>query len=204
MKVSRALLSVSDRLGVVDFARGLAGLDVEIVATSGTRAQLLEAGVPALSVSDVTGFSDGFMHGRVKTLQAPLYAGILAERDDDDHIRDLQVRNIGLIDLVCVNLYPFGRTDQDEMRDEEAIRHIDIGGPMLIRAAALNHRHVAVVVRPAIYAELLATLRDNDGVLPERLLGRLAAQAFAHVASYEAAVSAWFSDRFGSLGEVVD
>jgi phosphoribosylaminoimidazolecarboxamide formyltransferase/IMP cyclohydrolase len=201
MRVERALLSVSDKFGIEDFAEGLVSLGVELIATTGTRTRLLEHGIPVRSVGEGTGYPDGFLDGRIKTSHAVLYAGILADRDDVVHVEALKERQISTIDLVCVNLYTFGETDQDEVGEEEAITHIDIGGTMLIRAAALNHRHVAVLVQPRKYLDVLEGLRRNRNSLPERALGRLAAHAFAHVASYEAAVSAWFSDRYGEMYE---
>jgi phosphoribosylaminoimidazolecarboxamide formyltransferase / IMP cyclohydrolase len=204
MKVERALLSVSDKFGIEDFAKGLAALNIELIATTGTRGRLLEEGLSVTSVADGTGFPDGYLGGRIKTFHPRLYAGILADRDNSTHMTELHHFNIPPIDLVCVNLYPFGETDQDEEDEEEAIAHIDIGGTMLLRGAALNHRHVAVIVRPSLYLDVLEALRRNDNSLSERTLGTLAAQAFAHVASYEAAVSAWFSDHFGqSLGPLI-
>lgn len=197
MRVERALLSVSDKFGIEDFAKGLIGMGVELIATTGTRSRLHEQGLSVSSVADGTGFPDGYLGGRIKTSHARLYAGLLADRDNPAHMAELREYGIPTIDLLCVNLYPFGQTDQDEEDEEEAIAHIDIGGTMLLRGAALNHRHVAAVVRPSLYLDVLDALRRNNNSLSERTLGQLAAQAFAHVASYEAAVSAWFSDHFG-------
>ena len=195
MFVRRALLSVSDKTDLVEFARALHDAGVELVGTAGTAATLMSAGLPVRPVSDLTRYPDAFLGGRVKTLQPALYAGLLADRENADHMRDLERSGFSPIDLLCLNLYPFGGTDQDDLAVRSAITHIDIGGPMLLRAAALNHRHVAVVTRPSQYEELVATLVRNRNALPEGLLGRLAAQAFALVSSYEAQVSAWFSDN---------
>ena len=201
MVVRTALLSVNDKAGLEDFSRGLSRLGIELIATAGTSATLQHAGIPTMSVGELTGFSDAFLGGRVKTLQPALYAGLLADRDKEGHMRDLSAARYRPIDLLCLNLYQFGHTDQDEARAGDAITHIDIGGPMLLRAAALNFRHVAVVTRPAQYAEVLHLLHENEGGLPERFLARLGSQAFALVASYEAAVSAWYSERYAEAPE---
>lgn len=203
MMVRRALMSVNDKTGLEDFARGLNRLGAELVATAGTAASLQPAAVDLGLVSELTRFPDAFLGGRVKTLQPAIYAGLLADRDNPDHMEDLARRGYVPIDLLCLNLYEFGQTDQDETQAAAAIAHIDIGGPMLLRAAALNHRHVAVVTRPGQYADVLEQLETNEGQLPESFLFRLATQAFAMVASYEAQVSAWFSQRSAALTELV-
>jgi phosphoribosylaminoimidazolecarboxamide formyltransferase / IMP cyclohydrolase len=148
IRIRRALVSVSDKTGIVDFARGLAELGVEIVSTGGTGAALREAGIEVRDVSELTG-SPEILDGRVKTLHPRLHAGLLAVRDNPEHAEVLEAEGIEPIDLVCVNLYPFERTVARHGTSEaEAIENIDIGGPTMIRAAAKNHRFVVVVVRP--------------------------------------------------------
>lgn len=198
MRVRRALITVHDKTGIEEFARGLDHLGIELIATAGTGATLQEAGLDVMLVSDLTRFPEPFLGGRVKTLQPALYAGLLADRGNPMHMSHLQKRDYLPIDLLCCNLYPFGETDQ-ETRDELAIGHIDIGGPMLLHAAALNHLHVVAVTRRAQYQEVLDLLEENDNQMPESALSRFGAQAFAMVASYEAQVSAWFSERYAPI-----
>lgn len=196
MKVERALLSVNDKFGIESFGAELVNLGVELIASGGTGARLTKAGVPYIPVAEVTGYADDFIGGRVKTLQAKVHAGILADRDDPRHMQELRARGIRTIDLVCVNLYQFGDTDQDAGSSRRAIGYIDIGGPMMIRTAALNHSHVAPVVRIDSYLEIVDLLRRNNRSLPEKFLQRLAVEAFQHIAAYEAKASAWFTQRF--------
>ncbi|HEY4428129.1 MAG TPA: bifunctional phosphoribosylaminoimidazolecarboxamide formyltransferase/IMP cyclohydrolase [Solirubrobacteraceae bacterium] len=195
VRVRRALISVSEKSGVVDFARGLEQLGVEIVSTGGTARELAAAGVRVRSIEDFTGFPE-IMDGRVKTLHPRLYAGLLARRDEDSHLRAAAEQEIEPVDLVCVNLYPFEQTvargDADE---EEAIENIDIGGPTMIRAAAKNHAFAAVVVDPTDYGPVLAELRDSGGRLSLEARRRLAARAFAYTARYDAAIAGWFAAR---------
>ncbi|HEX4837292.1 MAG TPA: bifunctional phosphoribosylaminoimidazolecarboxamide formyltransferase/IMP cyclohydrolase [Solirubrobacteraceae bacterium] len=195
VRVRRALLSVSEKTGVVDFARGLVELGVEVVSTGGTARELAEAGVPVRAIEDFTGFPE-MMDGRVKTLHPHLYAGLLAVRCDEQHLKAAAEHAIEQVDLVCVNLYPFEETvARGDARDAEAIENIDIGGPTMIRAAAKNHAFAAVVVDPADYAGVLAELRDTDGRLSMATRERLAAVAFACTARYDAAISRWFAAR---------
>ncbi|HEY2142191.1 MAG TPA: bifunctional phosphoribosylaminoimidazolecarboxamide formyltransferase/IMP cyclohydrolase [Solirubrobacteraceae bacterium] len=192
-RVRRALLSVSDKDGIVDFARGLAGLGVEIVSTGGTARELSEAGVDVRSIEGFTGFPE-IMDGRVKTLHPRLYAGLLARRDEDAHLAAAAEQEIEQVDLVCVNLYPFERTvARGDASEEEAIENIDIGGPTMIRAAAKNHAFAAVVVDPTDYESVLAELRESDGMLSLATRKGLAAKAFACTARYDAAISTWFA-----------
>src|SRR5437588_8325399 len=150
-RVARALLSVSDKTGIVEFARGLVELGVEIVSTGGTARELSEAGIAVREVSDLTGFPE-IMGGRVKTLHPKLHAGLLAVRDEPSHMEAADEHDVELIDLVCVNLYPFERTvGRRQVEHDEAIENIDIGGPTRIRAAAKNFAYVAPVVRPESY-----------------------------------------------------
>ncbi|HEX4189048.1 MAG TPA: bifunctional phosphoribosylaminoimidazolecarboxamide formyltransferase/IMP cyclohydrolase [Solirubrobacteraceae bacterium] len=193
VRVRRALLSVSDKQGVVDFARGLEQLGAEIVSTGGTARELAAAGIAVRSIEDFTGFPE-IMDGRVKTLHPRLYAGLLARRDDDAHLRAAADQQIEAVDLVCVNLYPFEQTvARDDAGADEAIENIDIGGPTMIRAAAKNHAFAAVVVDPADYEPVLGELRESGGRLSAETRRRLAAKAFACTARYDAAISAWFA-----------
>jgi phosphoribosylaminoimidazolecarboxamide formyltransferase / IMP cyclohydrolase len=195
VRVRRALLSVSDKQGVVDFARGLGELGVELVSTGGTARALADGGVQARAVEDFTGFPE-MLDGRVKTLHPRLYAGLLARRDDDTHLDAAREHGIQQVDLVCVNLYPFEQTvARGDASEEEVIENIDIGGPTMIRAAAKNHAFAAVVVDPADYAELLAELRESRGRLSLATRKRLATKAFACTARYDASISTWFSMR---------
>jgi phosphoribosylaminoimidazolecarboxamide formyltransferase / IMP cyclohydrolase len=195
VKVRRALLSVSDKRGLVEFARGLAELGVEIVSTGGTARELSEEGVPIRPVEDYTGFPE-ILDGRVKTLNPRIYAGLLAVRSEPDHVDTLREHEIEPIDLVCVNLYPFEQVaSRRGVPPEEAIENIDIGGPTLIRAAAKNHAYTAAVVSPESYDAVLEELRQSDGMLSERTRESLAMEAFAYTARYDTAISRWFSER---------
>ena len=195
VRVRRALLSVSDKEGIVDFARGLAELGVEIVSTGGTARALADAAIVTRGIEDFTGFPE-IMDGRVKTLHPRLYAGLLARRDDEMHLRAAAEQGIEQVDLVCVNLYPFEQTvargDADE---QEIIENIDIGGPTMIRAAAKNQAFAAVLVDPADYAEVLGELRETEGRLSLERRKQLAAKAFACTARYDAAISTWFASH---------
>ncbi len=195
VRVRRALLSVFDKSGVVELARGLESLGVEIVSTGGTAAELIGDGVAVRAIEDFTGFPE-IMNGRVKTLHPRLYAGLLARRDDDAHLRQATEQGIESMDLVCVNLYPFEQTVAREGASEsEIIENIDIGGPTMIRAAAKNAAFAAVLVDPADYEAVLAELREHDGRLSLKTRGRLAAKAFACTARYDAAIAAWHAQR---------
>jgi phosphoribosylaminoimidazolecarboxamide formyltransferase/IMP cyclohydrolase len=195
VRVARALLSVSDKTGIVDFARGLADLGVEIVSTGGTARELVAASVPVREVSDLTGFPE-IMDGRVKTLHPKLHAGLLALRDEPAHMRAADEHDVELIDLVCVNLYPFERTvGRQDVAEEDAIENIDIGGPTMIRAAAKNFAFVAPVVSPEAYDAVLAELRESDRRLSPATRESLAAEAFAYTARYDSAIARWFQER---------
>jgi len=195
-RVRRALISVSDKSGVAEFAQGLARLGIEIVSTGGTAAALTEAGVEVRPVEDLTGAPE-ILGGRVKTLHPKLHAGLLAVRDDPEHAATIERDGIELIDLVCCNLYPFEETvARNDVSDAEAIEKIDIGGPTVIRAAAKNHRYVAVVVRPESYDAVLAELEEGDGEISGETRHWLANEAFAFVSRYDAAISRWFGARY--------
>jgi phosphoribosylaminoimidazolecarboxamide formyltransferase / IMP cyclohydrolase len=197
-RVRRALLSVSDKRGIVEFASGLAQLGVEIISTGGTARELTGAGIDVRTIEDFTGFPE-IMDGRVKTLHPLLYAGLLARRDDDAHLAAAGELGIEPVDLVCVNLYPFQETvAQADASEEEAIENIDIGGPTMIRAAAKNHAFVAVVVDPTDYPAVLEELRRADDArrtISMATRERLAAKAFACTARYDAAIATWFALR---------
>src|SRR5271156_2744693 len=185
VRVRRALLSVSDKDGIVQFARGLSELGVEIVSTGGTARELSRAGIRARAIEDFTGFPE-IMDGRVKTLHARLYAGLLARRDDEGHLRAATQQGIEQVDLVCVNLYPFEQTlARGDADDREIVENIDIGGPTMIRAAAKNSAFSAVVVDPADYEPVLAELRASEGQLSPATRARLTAKAFACTARYD-------------------
>jgi phosphoribosylaminoimidazolecarboxamide formyltransferase / IMP cyclohydrolase len=193
--VRRALLSVSEKAGIVDFARGLVELGVEIVSTGGTARELEAAGIAVRSIESFTGFPE-IMDGRVKTLHPRLYAGLLARRDDVEHLRAAAEQEIEPVDLVCVNLYPFEATlARGDASVEEIVENIDIGGPTMIRAAAKNHLFAAVVVDPADYGRVLGELRESGGRLSPSTREHLAASAFATTARYDAAISTWFAMR---------
>jgi phosphoribosylaminoimidazolecarboxamide formyltransferase/IMP cyclohydrolase len=195
VRIRRALLSVSDKRGLVDFARGLNELGVEILSTGGTARELGEAGIETRSVEDYTGFPE-ILDGRVKTLNPRIYAGLLAVRSNPRHMSTLGEHAIEPIDLVCVNLYPFERvSNQRGVEYHEVIENIDIGGPTLIRAAAKNFPFSAVVVRPESYDAVLDELRRSDGRLSEPTREALAMEAFGYTARYDAAISRWFSEK---------
>ncbi|MFL5888727.1 MAG: bifunctional phosphoribosylaminoimidazolecarboxamide formyltransferase/IMP cyclohydrolase, partial [Solirubrobacteraceae bacterium] len=195
VKVRRALISVSDKRGVVDFARGLAELGVELISTGGTARALSEGGLDVRSVTDLTGFPE-IMDGRVKTLHPKLYASLLARRDDRAHLQAADEQEVEWVDLVCVNLYPFEQTASTRgIAEGEVIEDIDIGGPTMIRAAAKNFPFSAVVVEPESYDAVLAELRESEGRLSLATRESLAAQAFAYTARYDTAIARWFAER---------
>jgi phosphoribosylaminoimidazolecarboxamide formyltransferase / IMP cyclohydrolase len=194
VRVRRALLSVSDKRGIVEFARGLADLGVELVSTGGTASELESADLPARSVADFTGFPE-IMDGRVKTLHPRLYAGLLAVRSDQAHLDAAEEHDIEYVDLVCVNLYPFERSVARRLPDGEIIENIDIGGPTMIRAAAKNHAFTAVVTSPESYDAVLEELRSSGGLLSTPTRETLAAEAFALTARYDTSVARWFAEK---------
>ena len=171
-RIERALISVSDKNGIVDFARGLADEGVEILSTGGTASALREAGLTVVDVSEHTG-SPEILDGRVKTLHPKVHGGILARRDDPSHVEQVKQRGIDYIDLVCVNLYPFAEVTARGCSYEEAIENIDIGGPSMVRSAAKNHADVAIVVDPGDYDAVLVEVRTTGNV-SEPLRRRLA------------------------------
>ena len=190
--IARALLSVSDKTGLVPFAKSLAGRGVELLSTGGTARALAEAGLKVTDVSEVTGFPE-MLDGRVKTLHPAVHGGLLARRDLPEHMAAIGRHGIRPIDLLVVNLYPFEATVDKGAGYEDCIENIDIGGPAMIRAAAKNHDDVAVVVEASDYQAVLDELAANNGATTLSLRKRLAAKAYARTAAYDAAISNWFA-----------
>lgn len=190
--IRRALLSVSDKGGVVDLAARLAKGGVELVSTGGTARALREAGLQVRDVSDLTGFPE-MMDGRVKTLHPMVHGGLLAVRDDADHAAAMEAHDIGAIDLLISNLYPFEDTVARGAKREEVIENIDIGGPAMIRSASKNHAFVTIITDPEDYPALLAEMADNDGATTTAFRIRMAGKAYARTAAYDAAIANWFA-----------
>jgi len=209
--IRRALISVSDKTGIVDFARELTSFNVEIISTGGTAKSLRDAGISVRDISDVTGFPE-MMDGRVKTLHPRVHGGLLAIRDNDEHVAALEQHGIQPIDLVVVNLYPFAETIKREgVTREEAIEQIDIGGPAMIRSAAKNARDVAVIVSPEQYAQVTEELKQNNGALSLNTRDTLAQKAFEHTGHYDVVVSSYLAgssrplpDRLNGLKKIAD
>jgi phosphoribosylaminoimidazolecarboxamide formyltransferase / IMP cyclohydrolase len=191
-RVTRALLSVSDKTGLIEFAKALAGHGVELVSTGGTAKVIAAAGLPVKDVSELTGFPE-MMDGRVKTLHPKVHGGLLAIRDNKEHTEAMKAHGIAPIDLLVVNLYPFEATVDKGAGYEDCIENIDIGGPAMIRAAAKNHDDVAVIVEAQDYQAVLDELAANKGATTLVLRRRLAAKAYARTATYDAAISNWFA-----------
>ena len=191
-----ALLSVSNKDGIVDFAEGLVRSGYQIISSGGTHAVLQAAGIPVMKVSEYTG-SPEIMNGRVKTLHPKIHGGILSQRGNPSHELDRKANDIGLIDIVAVNLYPFKETvAKPDVTFEEAIENIDIGGPSMVRSAAKNHKNVAVLTNPHQYGIFLDALKGNiSSVTVEQLRSQFAVEAFRHTAEYDAAITAWMEDR---------
>ncbi|MCL5291790.1 MAG: bifunctional phosphoribosylaminoimidazolecarboxamide formyltransferase/IMP cyclohydrolase [Actinobacteria bacterium] len=195
IKIKRALISVSDKRGIVDLARGLNGMGVELISTGGTAKAIAEADIPVREVASVTKFPE-MLDGRVKTLHPVIAAGILAKRDKDEHMFQLKEYGIEPIDLIVVNLYPFEATiAKPNVTLEEAIENIDIGGPTMIRAAAKNCKAVAVVIEPERYDEILGEMAENDGALSEETRFALAVAAFNHTANYDETIYEYLAGR---------
>ncbi|HKP47006.1 MAG TPA: bifunctional phosphoribosylaminoimidazolecarboxamide formyltransferase/IMP cyclohydrolase [Pyrinomonadaceae bacterium] len=194
-KIRRALISVSDKTGIIDFARALITFGVDIISTGGTARALREAGIEVRDVSDVTGFPE-MMDGRVKTLHPKIHGALLALRDDEAHIEAIQAQGIQPIDMVVVNLYPFEETIKREgVTIDEAVEQIDIGGPAMIRSAAKNFRDVAIVTTPGDYDQVISELSHFNGSLSLDLREELAGSAFAHTAAYDSMINDFFSAR---------
>ncbi len=194
LPISRALISVSDKTGLVDFARFLASSGVEILSTGGTAKAMAAAGIPVTEVADYTG-SPEILDGRVKTLHPKIHGGILGRRDLASHCAQMKEHGIQPIDLVVVNLYPFEATVAGGGAYDDCVENIDIGGPAMIRAAAKNHDHVTVVTDPAQYAAVQAEMASASGATGQALRRRLAEEAYAHTALYDAAIARWFAEQ---------
>ena len=190
-----ALLSVSNKTGIVDFAQGLVRAGYQIISSGGTHSVLQAEGIPVMRVSDYTG-SPEILDGRVKTLHPKIHGGILAQRDNSSHDLDRKVNRIELIDIVAVNLYPFKETvAKPDVTLEDAIENIDIGGPSMVRSAAKNYKDVAVLTNPNQYGIYLDSIKGNISIKPEDLRKQFMLEAFKHTAEYDAAISAWMEDN---------
>ena len=199
VKISRALLSVSNKTGLAELGQALARHGVELVSTGGTAKALRDIGLEVRDISDLTGFPE-MMDGRVKTLHPKVHGGLLAVRDDPAHAEAMTAHGIGAIDLVVVNLYPFAQTVACGAGRDEVIENIDIGGPSMVRSAAKNHAYVAIVTDPADYGELIEALDGAGGMTSLDLRRRLAAKAFAATAAYDAMIASWFA--FADQGQL--
>ncbi len=198
VKIARALISVFDKTGLVDFARALTTRGVELLSTGGTATALKAAGLDVIDVSEVTGFPE-ILDGRVKTLHPNVHGGLLAIRGDDAHVAALQAHGIGPIDLLVSNLYPFEATVASGADEATIVENIDIGGPAMIRAASKNHAYVTVIVDPADYAAVLAEMDLHSGATTLKTRKSLCLKAFGRTATYDAAISNWMADRFGEV-----
>ncbi len=196
MATKRAIISVSDKKGIVEFAKSLLSLDFEIISTGGTKRTLEESGIKVTSISDITGFPE-IMDGRVKTLHPNVFGGLLAVRDNKKHIEQIQQQGINLIDLVVVNLYPFKETiSKPNVEWSKAIENIDIGGPSMLRAAAKNYQDVTVIVDPIDYARVISELEANGDVSLDTKK-KLAAKVFRHTANYDAYIAQYITEQVG-------
>jgi phosphoribosylaminoimidazolecarboxamide formyltransferase / IMP cyclohydrolase len=196
MTKKRALISVSDKNGITDFARELVSLGFELISTGGTKKALQEQGIPVLSVSDVTGFPE-ILEGRVKTLNPFIHGGLLAKQDDEAHQKQLEKHGIEPIQIVCVNLYPFQQTiEKPDVTVADAIENIDIGGPTMLRSSAKNHQYVTVVVDPTDYETVISELKA-DGKTSLETRRKLAAKVFRHTAAYDALIAGYMTDLAG-------
>jgi len=198
-KVKLALVSVSDKTGLAEFVRGLHEMGVELISTGGTKKAIADAGVPVRDISDYTGFPE-MMNGRVKTLHPKVHGGLLALRDNPEHMAVAAEHGIRMIDMVVVNLYPFEATvAKPEVTLEDAIENIDIGGPSMVRSAAKNYRSVAIVTNPGRYGQILREMRESDGAVSDRTRAELAVEAYTLTSGYDTAISTWLREHM--LGE---
>lgn len=196
VKIKRALISLSDKTGIVELAKELSNFGVEILSTGGTAKLLRENNIAVKDVSEYTGFPE-MLDGRVKTLHPKIHGGLLALRNNPGHMSTLKEHNIGLIDMVVVNLYPFEKTTQKPgVAIEEVIENIDIGGPSMLRSAAKNHQSVAVICNPGRYGQVIAELKKNKGSLPEELMRELGIEVYGHTSKYDAAIYNYLSNYF--------
>ncbi len=190
-----ALLSVSDKTGIVDFAEGLVRAGYTIISSGGTHSVIAAEGIPVTKVSDYTG-SPEILNGRVKTLHPKIHGGILAQRGNPSHDIDREANEIGLIDIVAVNLYPFTETvAKPDVTLEDAIENIDIGGPSMVRSAAKNYKDVAVLTNPHQYGIYLDSIKGNISIKPENLRKQFMLEAFRHTAEYDTAINRWMEDN---------
>ena len=190
-----ALLSVSDKTGIVDFGEGLVRAGYQLISSGGTHAVLQAEGIPVMRVSDYTG-SPEILDGRVKTLHPKIHGGILSQRGNSSHDLDCKVNRIELIDIVAVNLYPFKETvAKPDVTLADAIENIDIGGPSMVRSAAKNYKDVAVLTNPNQYGIYLDSIKGNISIKPETLREQFMKEAFKHTAEYDAAISKWMDDN---------
>src|SRR5208283_4462402 len=196
IKVKRALISVSDKTGLVDFAKALQKMGVEIISTGGTAALLRSADIKVQEVSQYTGFPE-MLDGRVKTLHPKIHGGLLSLREDPEHMKQIAAHGIGLIDMVVVNLYPFEKAIQKKnISLEDAIENIDIGGPAMLRSAAKNYKSVAVICDPQRYQGILDELNNNSGILSDKVLTSLAIEVFERTCRYDRAIYEFLNNRF--------
>ena len=190
-----ALLSVSNKSGIVDFAKGLVSAGYNLISSGGTYKVISAEGIPVMRVSDYTG-SPEILNGRVKTLHPKIHGGILAQRDSSSHDLDRKVNRIELIDIVAVNLYPFAETvAKPDVTWEEAIENIDIGGPSMVRSAAKNYKDVAVMTNPQQYGIYMDSIKGNLSIKPETLREQFMIEAFRHTAEYDTTINRWMEDR---------
>jgi phosphoribosylaminoimidazolecarboxamide formyltransferase / IMP cyclohydrolase len=195
-KIKRALVSVSDKTGVVEFAKELQAMGVEIVSTGGTAKALADAGVKVMGISEVTGFPE-MMEGRVKTLHPKVHGGLLADRTKPDHMRQAEEQGITMIDLVAVNLYPFAKTVANpDVALEDAIENIDIGGPSMVRSASKNFHSVTIIVDPSDYATVIQEMKEHNGETTYETRAKLATRAFTHTAAYDTMISNYLKAKF--------
>ncbi|MEQ1540246.1 MAG: bifunctional phosphoribosylaminoimidazolecarboxamide formyltransferase/IMP cyclohydrolase, partial [Sphingorhabdus sp.] len=199
VKIKRALLSVSDKNGLVELGHALAKRDVELVSTGGTAKTLRDAGLKVMDIGDLTCFPE-MMDGRVKTLHPKVHGGLLAVRDNAEHIASMKEHGIGAIDLVIVNLYPFAQTVAKGASRDEIIENIDIGGPSMVRSAAKNHEFVTIVTDPADYDNLIAELEESNGATSLDFRRKCAAKAYSATAAYDSMISQWFA--FADQGQL--
>ncbi|MCX5716484.1 MAG: bifunctional phosphoribosylaminoimidazolecarboxamide formyltransferase/IMP cyclohydrolase, partial [Candidatus Omnitrophica bacterium] len=196
VEVKRALISVSDKKGLAEFAKRLHKFGVEILSTGGTAKMIADLGIPVKQVSDYTGFPE-MLDGRVKTLHPKIHAGLLALRDNPEHMKKLKEHDIGLIDMVVVNLYPFEAVSKKPgVKLAEAVENIDIGGPSMLRSGSKNHRFVAVICNPDRYAGIIDEMRKNKGCISDKTLEKLAKEVFEHTSRYDAAIARYLGEKF--------
>jgi len=204
IKVKRALISVSDKAGIVEFARELSRLGVEILSTGGTAKLIRNSNIPVKDVSDYTGFPE-MLDGRVKTLHPKIHGGLLALRDNPEHMEQIKKHGIQLIDMVVINLYPFEKTTQKKnVALAEAIENIDIGGPSMLRSAAKNYRNVAVICNPAKYKEVIKELKTNNGMLSDSILRDLAVEVFQRTAHYDSVIFSFLNSRLKTAEAIAE